>query len=153
MKVKKLAQVISLLCIAGPIVTQQAVAQSDTARNPQSVERVIITGSSIKRVENEGSLPIQIITRETLDRQGITSAEQLMATLTSTGNGMDNLASNSDVVAGQERGNNGASAANLRGQGSASTLALLNGRRLAAHGLNGGVVDLNSIPFSAVDRR
>ncbi len=152
MKVKKLAQVISLICIAGPVAAQQTVAQNDTTKKPQSVERVIITGSSIKRVENEGALPIQIISREEIDRQGITSAEQLVAALSSSGNGMDNLASNSDVVAGQERGNNGASAANLRGQGSASTLILLNGRRVAAHGLNGGVVDLNSIPFAVVDR-
>ena len=152
-KLKKLAQVISLICIAGPVITQTATAQIATEpRKPQSVERVIITGSSIKRVENEGALPIQIISREDIDRQGITSAEQLIATLSSNGNGMDNLASNSDVVAGQERGNNGASAANLRGQGSASTLILLNGRRMAAHGLNGGIVDLNSIPFSAVQR-
>ena len=153
MKLKKIAQVVSLICMAGPAVVHQAAAQTPAEpKRPQAVERVIITGSSIKRVENEGSLPIQIITREDIDRQGITSAEQLMATLTSSGNGMDNLASNSDVVAGQERGNNGASAANLRGQGSASTLVLLNGRRMAAHGLNGGIVDLNSIPFSAVDR-
>ena len=153
MKLKKLAQVVSLICIAGPVALQQAAAQTpDETKKPQSVERVIITGSSIKRVENEGALPIQIITRADINRQGITSAEQLIAVLSSNGNGMDNLASNSDVVAGQERGNNGASAANLRGQGSASTLVLLNGRRMAAHGLNGGIVDLNSIPFAAVDR-
>ncbi|MEO8384081.1 MAG: TonB-dependent receptor plug domain-containing protein, partial [Betaproteobacteria bacterium] len=145
MKLKKLAQVISLICVAAPAVAQ-------TSPTPQSVERVIITGSSIKRVESEGALPIQVITREEIDRKGIVSAEQLVSLLTSNGNGLDNLASNSDVVAGQDRGNNGASAANLRGQGSASTLVLLNGRRMAAHGLNGGVVDLNSIPFAVVDR-
>ena len=145
MKLKKIAQIVSLICVAGPVVAQQSPP-------PQSIEKVIITGSSIKRVESEGALPIQIITREEIDRRGIGSAEQLVSILSSNGNGLDNLASNSDVVAGQERGNNGASAANLRGQGSASTLVLLNGRRVAAHGLNGGVVDLNSIPFAAVDR-
>ena len=56
------------------------------------------------------------------------------------------------MVTGAQRGNNGASSANLRGQGSAATLVLLNGRRVAAHGLNGGVVDLNSIPFAAIER-
>ncbi|MBA3850467.1 MAG: TonB-dependent receptor, partial [Opitutus sp.] len=40
----------------------------------------------------------------------------------------------------------------LRGQGSNATLILLNGRRVASHGLNGGVVDLNSIPFAAIAR-
>ena len=153
MKLKKLAQVISLICMTGPVVTQQAAAQSsDDQRKPQSVERVVITGSSIKRVESEGALPILVITREEIDRQGIANAEQLIASLNSNGNGLDNLASNSDVVDGQARGNNGASSANLRGQGSAATLILLNGRRMAAHGLNGGIVDLNSIPFAAVDR-
>ena len=53
--------------------------------------------------------------------------------LTSNGNGLDNLASNADVVAGAARGNNGASSANLRGQGAAATLILLNGRRVATH--------------------
>ena len=147
MKLKKLAQVISLLCIASP-----ALAQTPTPVVPQKVDKVIITGSSIKRVESEGALPVQIITREDIERQGIISAEQLIATLTGNGNGLDNLASNADVVSGQERGNNGASAANLRGQGSGATLVLLNGRRVAAHGLNGGVVDLNSIPLAAIER-
>lgn len=44
------------------------------------------------------------------------------------------------------------SGANLRGQGADATLVLLNGRRVAAHGLAGQVVDLNSIPFAAIER-
>ncbi len=53
---------------------------------------------------------------------------------------------------GAARGTNGLSSANLRGQGSASTLVLLNGRRVAAHGLQGSAVDVNQIPFAAIDR-
>lgn len=136
---------MSLVLIASPAVYAQDA-------QPQKVERVEITGSGIKRVQNEGSLPVQIITRAELDRAGIASAEQLMMVLSTNGNGMDNLASNADVAAGVSRGNNGASAANLRGQGSNATLILVNGRRVAAHGLNGGVVDLNSIPMAAVER-
>ncbi len=124
-----------------------ALAQTAPAQN---LERVEITGSSIKRVAGEGALPVQVITRTDLARQGITSAEQLIATINANGNGLDNLASNADVVAGAQRGNNGSTGANLRGQGSGSTLVLLNGRRLPASGLNGGVVDLNVIPFSAI---
>lgn len=144
MKLNKIAQCIALMGISGC-----AIAQTDPA---VKLERVEITGSSIKRVAAEGSLPVQIITSEDLKRQGITTAEQLMNTLSGNGNGMDNLASNSDVAAGSGRGSNGLSAANLRGQGSNNTLVLLNGRRLAAHGLNGGTVDLNQIPMAAVDR-
>ena len=144
MKLNKIAQCIALMGVSG-----LAMAQTDSA---VKLERVEITGSSIKRIAAEGALPVQIITGEDLKRQGITTAEQLMSTLSSSSTGMDNLASNADVVTGAARGNNGASAANLRGQGSASTLVLLNGRRVAAHGLNGGVVDLSSIPMAAVER-
>lgn len=122
------------------------------AQTPTAAERITITGSSIKRIAAEGALPLQVITRAELDKQGIVNAEQLIATLTFNGNGLDNLASNADVVSGQARGNNGASSANLRSQGASSTLILLNGRRVAAHGLNGGIVDLNQIPMAAVER-
>jgi iron complex outermembrane receptor protein len=106
----------------------------------------------IKRIANEGALPMETITRLDMDQQGIASAEQLISQININGNGLDNLASNADVVAGAQRGNNGATSANLRGQGSNATLVLLNGRRVASHGLNGGVVDLNSIPFPAIER-
>jgi iron complex outermembrane receptor protein len=142
----KLTTLATGLALAG--LAGAAFAQTP----PAAPERVTITGSSIKRIAAEGALPLQVITRAELDKQGIVNAEQLIATLTFNGNGLDNLASNADVVSGQARGNNGASSANLRGQGSSSTLILLNGRRVAAHGLNGGVVDLNQIPMAAVER-
>ena len=76
MKVKKLAHVISLICIAGPVAAQQTPPPQ-----PQKIEKVEITGSSIKRVQDEGALPLQIITKEDIDRAGIVSAEQLLATI------------------------------------------------------------------------
>jgi iron complex outermembrane receptor protein len=117
-----------------------------------SPQRVEITGSSIKRIADEGALPVQVITRKEMERAGIVTAEQLISSLSSNGSGLDNLASNADVVAGAARGNNGQSCANLRMQGCASTLILLNGRRVAAHGLNGGTVDVQQIPMAAVER-
>jgi iron complex outermembrane receptor protein len=123
-----------------------------THAHAQGTQRIEITGSSIKRIQSEGALPLQTISRAELERQGIVSAEQLISTLTINSNGLDNLASNADVVSGQARGNNGATSANLRQQGANATLILLNGRRIAAHGLNGGVVDLNQIPMAAVER-
>lgn len=115
-------------------------------------ETVIVTGSSIKRKALDNALPITIITTEDLKRESISNAEQLTMLLSTNGNGLDNLAANADVVSGAARGNNGMSGANLRGQGTAGTLILLNGRRVAAHGLNGGAVDLNQIPMAAIDR-
>jgi iron complex outermembrane receptor protein len=125
----------------------QAVAQTDT---PQRVE---ITGSSIKRSVADGALPLQTISRQEIDRQGIVSAEQLVARLTANGTGADNLSANAGIQLGTtDRNNNGNSSANLRGLGASSTLVLLNGRRVPAHGAKGNSVDLNWIPMAAVER-
>ena len=92
MKLKKLAQVISMLCVAGQVAAQT----NDT----QKLEKVEITGSSIKRVQAEGALPVQVISRQELDRAGIATVEQLLSQISVNGNGFDNLASNTDVAAG-----------------------------------------------------
>ncbi len=140
MRLKTIVSSLALLGLASHAVAQVAE------------QRVQITGSSIKRIASEGALPVQVISRAELDRQGIASTEQLIMDLNINGNGLDNLAGQADVVDGAARGNNGATSANLRGQGSNATLILLNGRRVAAHGLNGGTVDLNLIPFAAIER-
>ncbi|WP_066793858.1 TonB-dependent receptor domain-containing protein [Sphingomonas soli] len=114
---------------------------------------IIVTGSRIRQDPNRSALPLQIITTQELSREGISSPEQLVMFLSTNGSGPDNLASNGDVVAGAARGgNNGLSSANLRGQGAGATLVLLNGRRVAAHGIGGGSVDVNQIPFAAIER-
>ena len=139
MKLKSLAQAMVLAGLASHALAQEA-------------QRIEITGSSIKRIAAEGALPVQVINRAEIERKGIASVEQLIMQLNINGSGLDNLAGNADVVDGASRGNNGATSANLRGQGANATLILLNGRRVAAHGLNGGTVDLNQIPFAAIER-
>jgi iron complex outermembrane receptor protein len=122
------------------------------AQDTGTGREILVTGSRIKQDPNKSALPLEIISNETIQQNGISSPEQLTMFLTSTGNGADNLASNSDVTSGAQRGTNGLSGINLRGQGSAATLVLLNGRRVAAHGLSGSAVDVNQIPFAAIDR-
>jgi iron complex outermembrane receptor protein len=140
-----------LIAVAASAAPAQQAATSGADGTGQ-LETVIVTGSSIRRQVSDSAVPLQVITTEDLRREGINSPEQLISYLVSNGNGLDNLAGNADVVTGAQRGNNGASSANLRGQGSAATLVLLNGRRVAAHGLNGGAVDINQIPMAAVER-
>jgi iron complex outermembrane recepter protein len=146
-KLSRIAQAAAFSCVGASVFAQTA-----TTDQPQRQERIEVTGSSIKRVQTEGALPVQIIGREELARTGVSTVEQLIETISTNGNGFDNLAATADVVAGANRGNNGVSAANLRSQGSNATLILLNGRRVAAHGLNGGTVDLKQIPLAAVER-
>ena len=145
MKLKKLAQLVALMGVVGPVVAQEAV--------PPAMQRVEVTGSSIKRIAKEGALPVQVITYDQIEKQGITSAEQLLSTISSNGTGADNMTSGNNVFgADADRVSGGASFASLRGLGPNSTLVLLNGRRIATHGASGKAVDLNSIPMGAISR-
>jgi iron complex outermembrane receptor protein len=117
------------------------------------MQRVEVTGSSIKRVAKEGALPVQVISFDQIEKQGITTTEQLVRTLSANGTGADNMTSGNNVFgADADRVSGGASFASLRGLGPSSTLVLLNGRRIATHGASGKSVDLNSIPLGAISR-
>jgi iron complex outermembrane receptor protein len=116
----------------------------------QPIHRVEITGSSIKRIDSETALPVQIITREDIDKMGATTAAELVRNISANTAPLTDGPSISDSTSGQ-RGFNGA---NMRGIGVSSTLILLNGRRLAnfaSPGDNAGV-DLNNIPAGAIQR-
>lgn len=141
---------VALGAVATPAMAQDSIASPNSGSSADNA--IIVTGSRIKQDPAKSALPLEIIRAADLGREGISNPEQVISFLASNGNGADNLASNSDVVSGAARGTNGLSAANLRGQGSASTLVLLNGRRVAAHGLQGSAVDVNQIPFAAIDR-
>ena len=150
MKFTKSISLLAATCLTFPAFAQGT--PSTAAPEAEESAPIIVTGSRIKRDPTDSSLPLQVINTEELSREGINSPEQLISYLSTNGNGADNLASNADVTSGAQRGTNGLSAANLRGQGSASTLVLLNGRRVAAHGLTGSAVDVNQIPIAALER-
>ena len=44
-------------------------------------ERVEITGSSIKRIDAETALPVQVLTRDDIQRTGASNVEQLLQTV------------------------------------------------------------------------
>ncbi|CAN5366395.1 hypothetical protein BH09PSE4_BH09PSE4_05030 [soil metagenome] len=138
--------------LTAPVLLPVTLQSTPVADEEDKGTEVLVTGSRIKQDPNNSALPLQVITTKDLSREGISSSEQLIMYLSTNGSGADNLASNGDVTSGAQRGTNGLSAANLRGQGSAATLVLLNGRRVAAHGLTGGAVDVNQIPFAVLDR-
>ena len=138
-KLQTLAQAALLLAATVSVQAQEA-----------KLERVEVTGSSIKRIDGEAALPVETIKRADIDKLGVTTAAELLQKITSNVGGLTDGASISDQSGGQ-RGFNGA---NLRGLGVSSTLVLLNGRRLANFASPGddAGVDLNSIPSGAIQR-
>jgi iron complex outermembrane receptor protein len=133
----------ALASMAPSMVRAQAPAPDQAA----AVQRVEITGSSIKRVDAESALPVQTVSRDQIDKLGVTNTEQLL----------QNISANSSAggtTSAQNAGQStyGESTASLRGLGSQRTLVLVNGRRIANYATDGTSVDINSIPLSAIDR-
>jgi len=150
LKLNKLARSLALIGIG---VHAAGMAWAQSGADVQKVERVEITGSSIKRLASEGALPVQVISAEELSRKGITTAEQMLAQMGVNGTGADSAVANNNVFGSDtDRLTGGSANANLRGLGPGSTLVLLNGRRVSTHGMSGGAVDLNAIPMAAVAR-
>ncbi len=131
--------------LAAALLCAGLAAQAQDA--PQRIE---VTGTSIKRLEGETALPVQILRRDDIDKTGVTTAAELLKTLSSNTAPLSDGASITDGTSGQ-RGFNGA---NLRGIGVSGTLVLLNGRRLANFASPGDSagVDLNNIPAGAIQR-
>lgn len=121
------------------------------AAEPQKLEKVEITGSSIKRIEGETSSPVQVLTREDIARTGAVTVEQLLQTVTtSTSSGSLAASSATGATSGS------ISSVSLRGLTSLRTLVLINGRRVTPYGVgftgDSVSVDVNSIPIAAIDR-
>jgi len=124
------------------------LAATATSVQAQDAQRVEITGSSIRRIDAETSLPVQIVTREEIQRSGVGNTEQLLQTISAMSGqgGLNNATGVGNSTYGQ-------SSVSLRGLGEDRTLVLLNGRRLAAFaGGNGASINVNAIPLASIER-
>ncbi len=150
MPCSKLPTLPTRTAIAAALLALGATAQAQT-QSPSQLERVEVTGSAIKRIEGETALPVQVITRNDIDKAGVTTAAELIARLSASAN---NLTDGGSIGTGGFRDQMGFNGANLRGLGVSSTLVLLNGRRMANFASPGDSagVDLNSIPAAAIQR-
>jgi iron complex outermembrane recepter protein len=137
------------LLYGGAAFGQDATPATQPA--PQQLQRVEITGSSIKRIDAETALPVQVITRQDIARTGASTVEELLQTVSSlsSSGGMSQSS-----AAGATTG--GISSVSIHGLSSLRTLVLINGRRISPYGVgfsNDSVsVDVNSIPLAAIER-
>jgi iron complex outermembrane receptor protein len=110
-----------------------------------NIQKVVVTGSAIKRIDGETSVPITVLKMSDLKKEGITTIEQVMSNISAS-----QASQGTSQAVGLSTG--GASFADLRGIGANKTLVLLNGRRLANNALDSSAPDLNMIPFAAIER-
>jgi len=147
-KEKILSRSLRLMFAGSVALSAVTVAQAQTAPDAAapSMQRVEVTGSSIKRAQAEGSLPVQTVTHEDIQKLGVTSTEQLLSSLTA-----NSMVGGTSTAQGVGASTYGESTASLRGIGASKTLILVNGRRLANYATDGTAVDINSIPLASVD--
>src|SRR5467141_4710000 len=126
------------------------VLAASPALAQQPIERVEITGSSIKRIDAETALPVQIVSRQDIEATGSANVEQFLQGLGVALQGN----SNSVVAPGSGAVTGGVSSVSLRGRGSQRTLVLIDGKRVSAGGTltDSTTVDINLIPLGAVER-
>jgi iron complex outermembrane recepter protein len=125
------------------------MAHEAVAQNSQSLQRVEITGSNIKRTDTETASPVQVLTREDIEKTGKQTIQEVLRGVTADGLGSIPSSFTNGFASGS-------AAVSLRGLGVNSTLVLLNGRRMTTYGLaddgTRNFVDLNSLPLEAVER-
>ena len=140
-----LSRSVRVICAGGLALSMQA-AFAQTADQP--IQRVEITGSSIKRVDAETALPVQVLSKAEITRTGATSTQELLNSVSALSS-----AGSTTNATGAGSSTYGVSSVSLRGLGSERTLVLVNGRRLAAFAGGGGAtVNVNVIPLSAIER-
>jgi iron complex outermembrane recepter protein len=105
-------------------------------------KKIQVTGSYIKRVDEEGTTPVQTLSQETLVKSGYNSVADVMR---------DNAFTSGGARENSLSGNPGAATAGIGAFGADSILVLLDGQRLPKMGGDNSV-DLNLIPMAAIER-
>ncbi|MFZ6800814.1 TonB-dependent receptor plug domain-containing protein [Undibacterium sp. Di24W] len=150
MKLKKI--VIALTAVGCASITgayAQEVQDKQEKDKLEKIQRVEVTGSSIKRVNAETASPVQIIDFKQIENMGARTLLQVLDNLPAARPAQQDFRS-------MFTGSDGASQANLRGLGAQGTLILLNGRRLSFYGAPEGFqtqfVNIDAIPAAAIER-
>ena len=135
---------------AGQALAQQSSSDAEKKEGTQTLDKVQVTGSRIKRAQIEGPSPVTVITAEQMRQEGfVTVAEAIDSIAQNTGS-----VQNDFNAAGGFTPN--ASPVNLRGLGPGRTLLLINGRRANDYPFpyNGrsNFQNLGNVPAAAVER-
>lgn len=125
-----------------PAATASATAETQTDTSTTDLDRIEVTGSRIRSVDAETSQPILTLSREDIEKQGVTSVAEVLQRVSASGGTAINRSFNN--------GGNGSSEIALRALGSSRTLVLVDGRRWVQS--LGGSVDLNTIPAAIIER-
>lgn len=123
------------------LISTPSFAQDNAGEEADSAP-IVVTGSLVKRPNEESAAPVTVVGGEDFKGQGATKVEDLLNSLPQV------LATQNSGVS---NGADGTATVSLRGLGTSRTLVLIDGRRLMPGGIGGGAAaDLNFIPSSLI---
>ena len=137
--------------------TSSAAQESAVPAPPRAAEplqEVIVTGSNIRGASDTGAIAVSVLNADALAAFGQNSTGELLQNLAQAGAFEINGAAD-----GPNDARGDIATVNLRGLGTGNTLVLLNGRRIAAHGVNQDigstprqVTNVNAFPSAGIGR-
>jgi iron complex outermembrane receptor protein len=140
------------------VVAPPPLAAQDTGDDTQQLEAIEVTGSRIRRADVEGQTPILTVDRDQLEASGISSIGDILQRLSASSSALNtkfNSAGNFGFPSDSGGVGSGSTTVSLRNLGAKRVLVLVDGIRWvnesSASGVN-AAVDLNTIPFSVVER-
>ena len=139
-----------------PILHAQTPPAAPAADSAVKLEAFAVTGTFLKRLEQEKALPVTIVSEQDLKARGVSTPAELFASIPQAGR---IPISESQASGADARGD--IATVSLRGLGSGNTLVLLNGRRIAPHpismpegtfGVPSMATNINTLPANAIAR-
>lgn len=129
-----LSTVTGLTSLAVPALAQEAT-------EADSVEKIAVTGSRIRKADFVSNAPVATVGAEQFQLTATVNTESLLNTLPQVIPGLDRTSNNPG---------NGTATVDLRGLGTNRTLVLINGTR-AVPTAGTGTVDINTIPTALIE--
>lgn len=156
---------LAAVAIATSATAQSTEPPADVAQNPSTTAQepteqgdIIVTGSRIRRDPLSQDAPIVFVDQEDMAKTGLSSVNDVLQRLPSSGGGLNSKFNNSGNLGNPPDGGGvgaGAAEIDLRYLGSRRVLVLIDGMRFvngaSASGVPGST-DLNAIPESAIER-
>jgi len=140
---------------SAPVVEEEVVAEETTSSSSESddevvsLEKVIVTGSRIKRTQTEGALPVLVITKEDISNSGFRNVTEALQAIPSANQYTQNESLTNNFTPN-------ANELDLRNLGPGRVLYLINGRRTADYPVPynnaGNIVNIGTVPSGLVER-
>ncbi len=129
-------------------VPVQNIESAPADKNATQLDTIEVTGSRLKRTDYETAQPVFVLTREDIERTGLTDITEILRNITAAGN------NSLSPQQGRFALTMGETNLDLRNLGATHTLLLVNGRRWVT-GLiqtQTSVSDYNTIPTAIIER-